>query len=813
MKNRVVSAAGSCLALCLVTAATAFPSHAGGVVDPAAVVASFEVELPQVESFLLRGTLPVPRNTYFPGSNTTPLVVVLPDGSAARTQIERVTSYASAGHGADVVELIARVNRPPGMFPGERARYDIALVEQAKADFTIHPQVEDFFDGSGTLALRTRDVFGHSYRADLLRDRRIDTGERVDMREGEQCSEFRTHEILRPTQPQSGPQATLPHLMGVHSYLRFWRDEKFFSLDLHVHNGMDGNDSSTAVDNALDKVYFESLELELPQGWRLLDSLEHPFFGRPYNEGSLRVWPFVKELEEDKLHVMERQARFVRRFVITRADGEEGARATLREGTLGFCVPGVTPSGAERWSWWNADTARYYPQSHRLPTLDHVGLDTIRHELSSKFRTWAGQVASGNSGQYPYTESGLGWAHPWGIRYGGMTGGDEIWIYDGVETAAAASQDGYRTAQLVGRAYVDRQPTALFNKTGRPTRLEDWLHPNGLNGPWMPMYFNLVPSLPDNDVFGFNYAPDFQSLEVERQGRKPDYETRLITFSHIDHQHYVRYTRSLKTMLWLGNDSLSKDDFELASELFRLSFHEYNNSNYGHIQGSGLKAKMIATTQNPGQGLGFGRGEAWALDASLCAYASGGRELRARSYPWYRKIAKILRDGQSDCTGCIQAWPSTNYLSGQYRLRQSFETAITDNVIRGLRETVFAGQSPQETQRLDQVLVRSVRASISPMFWNEQQNAPWNFIAVGPIDSSQPLYCGSVPAGAHSDNVDLSTFWSSFAYAWEVEQDLDFLRHPALMTGGGNLFQSLTAAGTGNLGNRAALLALVQSLQ
>ena len=41
--------------------------------------------------------------------------------------------------------------------------------------------------------------------------------------------------------------------------------------------------------------------------------------------------------------------------------------------------------------------------------------------------------------------------------------------------AAAASNAGYRLAQLVARLYTDRHPIALFNKDGEPTRDIDWL--------------------------------------------------------------------------------------------------------------------------------------------------------------------------------------------------------------------------------------------------------------------------------------------------------------------------------------------------
>ena len=43
-------------------------------------------------------------------------------------------------------------------------------------------------------------------------------------------------------------------------------------------------------------------------------------------------------------------------------------------------------------------------------------------------------MASGSAGNYPLKSAALGWAQPWGVAYGGMSGGDEINIFDGLRT-------------------------------------------------------------------------------------------------------------------------------------------------------------------------------------------------------------------------------------------------------------------------------------------------------------------------------------------------------------------------------------------
>ena len=50
-----------------------------------------------------------------------------------------------------------------------------------------------------------------------------------------------------------GFRRTLPHMMGVHTYLTTWTNAPYIALDLVVHNGMDGLDPETSLDDLLDQ--------------------------------------------------------------------------------------------------------------------------------------------------------------------------------------------------------------------------------------------------------------------------------------------------------------------------------------------------------------------------------------------------------------------------------------------------------------------------------------------------------------------------------------------------------------------------------
>src|SRR5204863_4388303 len=144
-------------------------------------------------------------------------------------------------------------------------------------------------------------------------------------------------------------------------------------------------------------------------------------------------------------------------------------------------------------------------------------------------------------------------AHPWGVADGGMAGGDEIYLLDGVIAAGAASTAGYRLHQLQHRMYTERQPNVLYNMDGRHTALEQWI----VQGPsyaYVPIWWYNGPMLWASDPFGFGQAPTFQVDYVAQAGLRPHYEDFLFDYAPIDEAHLVRYTHNVKVLAWLGND-------------------------------------------------------------------------------------------------------------------------------------------------------------------------------------------------------------------------------------------------------------------
>ncbi len=774
------------------------------------IVGRLELAAPNMDAYILHGTIPLPEGTWLE-SGPIPLRVVNPDGSEVPTQIEAVTRYPSRLDGVDVAELIARVRVPQGTVTGDRLRYDVALSPHDAGQFNLKKEVRDLVNTPGSLVLTTRDIYGNEYRADLLRDIRMDTPDLQVLRDGELARQYGTHEILLPVEPQA--PGVYPHMMAVHAFVGQWSDERFLTLDLHVHNGMSGLNKADPHDDAMQKLYFDRLDLHMPPGWQVFSDFDNPTLGDLEVGSAESVLPIIAEGREGEVHVIQLQGHFVRRLVIALPGSFQAGRNMLEEKGLAFCVPG-SAGGKQLWSWWNKQTAHYYPQHHKLPDLSHVDMNNVRLNLEANFYHFKSSIALGISPGYPVVTPALGYAQPWGMKYGGQTGGDEIVLYDGVDVAASASNEGYRMCQLGMRLYIDRHRSALYNGDGRPTRDVDWLiKPQG-GHPYIPLIYYGVPNLEESDPFGFDQAPTFHEAEVIAQGRVPWYEPELLSYQPIDLQHYIRYTRNLKTLAWLGNDALAKNEIAMASENMRLSYHEYWNNPNGYVQGSGLLAEMNYVNTFPGWGFSFGRADGWGLDAALAGYALGNNERRERFYPWFQIIAELARDGQSTCTGILQATPSSKVADSQYRVVQSFEESITKNMLWSMRSTVFLGRDPVHAEMLEDVIAAAVYGECSSVVWREEFGGPVDWVAVGPWNAALPPYCDTpLRPDAQSYGADHTMCWSDFAYGYELTQDPLFLSRAQEVAGGANLYSYLMGSGLYNINSRVAILALIQDLQ
>jgi hypothetical protein len=786
-------------------------NEAGGNVVGGATYAELELTAPAQDEFVLRGTVPLPPGVFPRADGKIPFSIRDGSGYVVPTQVEIVSRYPDASDGADVVEVLARVARPSSTVPGQKIRFPLVAHVHGQGKLPIKKGVLELLTKPQRAMLVARDVFGHEYRIDLfegIRDSSSPSSHLQKLRRGPAAVQMRTYGVMKPTTSVIGPpNGALPHFFGVHAYTTAWAREDFVSLEVRVNNGASGADKTAGStdDNPLGDVYFKDLELWVPLGWQVLSDVSDPCLGAASNQGAYVRYPLIRPNADGSLHLMTAQAMFHRRLSIAKPAANAAARATLDQATLAFAKGGVSPQGDELWSWWNDSTARYFIQKQKMPDLSHVS--NLQGSLAFELQQIKGVLESGSAPGYPFDLPNYGWAHPYGVAYGGMTSGSEIWFYDGFKAAAASSREGYRARELSHRMYVERQPQVLYDADGEQTRVQTWLV-NGSPYPYVPMNYYQKLLNNSNDPFGMNVSPAFQRQHVQQQGRTPSYEAGMRALDPIDFQHYSRFVHSPMVLAWLGNDALAKDDLRMAAEVFRMSYHEwYINAAGGNIPTT-LSSELHYVTVNPGRGMSFGRGESWGLVSASAAYSLSDDAWRQRFLPWFQKVADVVAAGQIDCSGFIQSQQNTKWLAGQWKARQSIEQAITENALWGMKESVFRNADPARFAQTEDVLVDSLYAMIGPMAWTP--SGPWSHLAVAPL-SGQP-FCGTIPSGGGGNGLDNYQTPSSYAYGYQLTGDATFLTRAAQALAGGspNLLDALEGQGQNNLENKAALIAVLQ---
>jgi hypothetical protein len=785
-----------------------------------AIVAGFYVDPPTVSPALIRTTLPLPPNTFDPDSPINPLRLIYLDGTPIETQIEVVTRHPGPGEGAAVVELIGRINVPPGQTKPLTIlvqRFDNSRIlpppSPSVADFYNTPldvpaPVQSLLKNPHQIQLAVEDAFGKLYMLDLVHDTELSKGERRIERFGELQTEFRHHGWMGPLFPTTGPNGTLSHMFGVHAYVRISAGDPVIELDLRIHNGADGR---TADNEAQGPLYFRKLSLVLPPGWSASPRFKDPLFGEKETVGQFVVYPIVDDSGDGKMHIMPQLGQMHRRLIIAPEMETARAKSHINSEGLGFVRPGPGPVRAPLlWSWWHPSSSNYFPQAHLLPRMEQVPTSAFKDIARQDYEFLKGHFENGTGGSnYPISSNALGWAHPYGIPYGGMTGGDGIQFYYGLEALLGHSSDGYRYLQLLHRMGTERMPNALYGRDGSPTTVEDWLV-NEAGQTYLPFYFYMHPT-GSNDPFGLTTAPTGHVNYVKANGLEPAYQAELLEYQHIDVQHLVRYTGPAKALAWLANDSLAKDDLELQAELCHLTYHNYENSKYHHIQGTTMLGDRVFVDAHPGTGFDFGRGEGWILDTMTAAYELGTPAFRSSKFPWFQDITQLIEDGQSDCTGFINANIYLKLLNGDFRVMQSIENAIIQNAMFSAMRSVLRNTDQLNFIKMRTVLQKSLTSNLRPEYWHPDNAAPFTQVAVAPKDATQPPFCGFVPSGGQSAYFDGYQIWPSMAYGLALVGDPAYFEYTSKLLGA-PMQSMLSLKDLGNLSNQAALFAVAEYL-
>lgn len=782
-------------------------------------VARLEVTAPFVSPFVLRAVVPVEPGTIVEPDGPARFALRFPGASEAPVpaQVEIVTRRADGS--PDVVEVIARGTLAPEVRAGARVSctllYDADLATRPAtgdaADARLSVAASALVDPTarGRVWLRTRDVYGNVYAAELgTNPAGLGFGAVTTTKDGRWLREERVAAVLVPVENRAGSGPALPHLMGVHAYWTRNAVDDTLELALRVHNGLtSGARAPLPTETPAGLVYWDALELGVPAGWTLVPEVADPFLGDPYVEHDHVVVPIVKALPGGALHLMGPQAQFERRFRLLPADAPPRARARPWFEGLAFPTP-----RAELWSWSNPRTARYFPQRSILATVDDVaregkhGREAVRRTDARRLADLVGALETGTARGWYVTSGVMGWAHPWFLPEQGGVGGEGIATFEGHESAQAASREGVAYVSLLHRMNVCRQPEASYDARGNVVAYHERLDAQGripydvrTNGGIVPPEFRLPmrggapPSQQVLDVVARGLRPPYdRGTPYARDGAIP-YDGTLLAWWPHDDQHLIRYTKNAKALVWLANDSLAKDDLRLSAETFRLVFHESPHVPADWSPGVTLRVYAGIAERAPHTGLPLGREHAWGIDAMCAAYSLAAPQWRAREKPWFDHVTALF-DRAAMPSGLLQRVSNERFLGHvRYHAAQTFEALFLVHAMRCIVESVYRDVDAPRAE----VLVSLARRTVDYLFfgppwqripadWQPDPAHPTIFfqgprqgIAVANADDRvTPVFSDAsrfgpnyLPPDGLGGGVEIVTIWPALQYVAEWTQD------------------------------------------
>lgn len=644
------------------------------------------------------------------------------NGRALPTQTGIVTRAPNGG--PRMVEVLALADTGPGEF---------ALVAGASPDGPAQPADVD-------LGLRTVDHAGTTYAATDATSTLTRTGPVATTEE-------------RRGWLRSPMGATLLGYILAETQVA---GADYILADLVVHNG--------PVPVAGD-AYLRDLRVEIPTGYVVTHLLPHPWAGP---DGTL-----IRANPDGTFHAMLQKQATEFRFAVHRP-GDTRALAALRLEGFGVCVP-----GAGLWSPQNPATPWYFPQALPMPTLT-ANFDAYPYDM-----TLAGmQSALANGSALPAGQNAgaAGPYHPFGSSYGGVTGGNVIWQWDGLGALLTGRSDKLAEIMAYHRGITDRHRTAIFDSRGAVQRA-DALAPG-----WKVA---ATPALMWNGKEGplnWKAANQWRYDAVAAMGKLPSYDSYLRGFESLDFQHLVRRTSASMALVWLCNDSIGRWTLELEAEWARM---------YALETGEGeLAAAILKSQQYPGKGGNGGREHGWIRFAIAAQYQVSHDP---RLLGWMQADLAHLERAQLPSGGWMALeWgkPADGFPNDA--VSQSFENGICGGGVQACYgATGDARYLP---------LLRRMGDGLWAYHW---KGGPITRRAVRPKDITLPAYTASTaPAPMVLDTDDWQT-WAQVAAAMnagstEVEKC-------ATAAFGADPLASMLSKPLFQLDNRAGLIGLYQS--
>jgi len=575
---------------------------------------------------VVRATFPMPRETptwtrgrggYYPCrvfAGSTPL----------RTQVE-VCRRDAFGEPA-VIEVLAAV--PKGLLTWATP-FDFEVREEAASSFGAPDPGEGVWDlvlPYGAMGLRLRDADGRVYRSSL-------TGLQHGGSKAPRWERFGPVAItgMRPTWLTHKPNGSsgemrsklLPYAGAAQAFISVGHRLDAIELLLNFHN---------AAIPLVGDLHFDSLELAVPDGWRVTSEWDDPHVGEAYLEGGHRVYPLVAPLEGGRMNLLDMMRERHWRLVVHREGGyqPEGGRS------WGVAIDGTNAEGEDLASWGSPLSPRYLVQCATAPTdLEHLRDDIAEEAVDERQRfakAWNSPTTGAENAGYLQFRSG---------KYGGWTGGWDITPWIRPDILATGSVEGKVSMEIEFCRYAARQ-RGLYASGGLPVNPENHLDGEGKPG-WNIYNERWQPG--GDGPFGYFAAGDGNRVpELDAPYRSILKGDPSNQYDHgidpIDGQHHIRCDKAAKFLATVGNDPLAKLYLYKAATMGRMEAME--------TEGGDLREVLEQLARNPARGFGgFGRETGWKLDVMVNAYAFGDDDCRERFLPWIVAQCDALRWAQT----------------------------------------------------------------------------------------------------------------------------------------------------------------------
>ncbi|MCH2107158.1 MAG: hypothetical protein MK291_11010 [Planctomycetes bacterium] len=742
---------------------------------------------PSAAGCYVRGTVPVP-----PDFNLEPgrlaFFEVLRD-ELTHVQVEPVT-YSPSGK-VEVIEVLSN-KQMSGRWTDLVSTSPVRLPQPISA---AHARISE------PVRLRATDAKGEIYIAELqpggAGHQAIKT-----LKAGHVHRQDRHAIVMMPEDPE---EALHPRLFGAHAYFGSWSEDEYLTLDLRVHNALVSPDANPApTEDAIGPLYFESLELVLPEGWGAIplisDSSQGPLTPR---DGEVS-FPIVSAQPEGKLHMMPPGARLQRRLALF-PTGEPATRQKAHDHLQGYGAAACIPS-EDSWSWSNPKTAHYFSHRQQLPTLKRLW-DHPR-EPGLRMLNWeplpvAAHMSAGDGGVGLLSSPALGWAHPWFRPSAGGHGGEGITFLTGLRFISLhANRNELLNLMLLHRANSSRQATGSWRANGEPTRIEEWTQEGAL-----PFRYHLVtrseltplrlsgdggpvPSRALREHLTQERRPPYdQEYTWKKDAKRPTSRGELLSWQPHDGAHLIRYTAHAKALAWLANDSLAKDNLRHCAE--RILFALPTVKSQAPPMTS-VRQLLDYATEAPEMGLPVGRELGWALDTVAAAHSlSEGND---HTDPWWTDRQRYEEWLLAACQAVTRATPSTGVVirdttsarpaNRTHATAHSFQVAILQLGLRSALRSCLAGEHPELAAAVQGDLLACVETLyFSPVFsapegpalyWpkaKEMSGARWIF-PVAPLSRNEPPFPSGaeLPAGSFDGGVEHHYAYALLSWAWELAE-------------------------------------------